>query len=454
MKFTLEALDRLTAEQQVIRHRATLPLVDGRQACRILGNTLEKFRQSGATIKVDRPKLDVRKVWNSFAAASFECDSLNELEFRALCSSEETALRPEFIRALEQVPEKLKRPRCLYGLVNNYFALWREMPQPDLVERLLRTAFESYGGRNPVVREWSLHKSLFSDQAAMSLAEAICVRQDSVDEVLKTYCVSPLTKLGLKTRSSAALTSGQRFRQLEVTQDEKWCLGYLQWVTERILSDLTSADAFYATIGQLILSLSAKRSDAFRRALRIYIQHHKRLGDPRLRESSPNWRSMVPEASQRYLSWLARDSILFFFNTILPNTNENRRRKDFWLRYHDAIKDFQVAVSEEDLWKLKSGIKSSDQIAYSRVDHPTTSAFLMQFEGYGTKYLIVEFSETGNAAYIFKLADFERRRVSLRSPRFDLKKHLKFDKERRILHVSNWEAAAASMLSSDFGIRP
>ena len=90
------------------------------------------------------------------------------------------------------------------------------------------------------------------------------------------------------------------------------------------------------------------------------MQNHKRLGDPRVRESSLNWRSMAPEAAQRYLSWLARDSIIFFFNTILPNNSENRRRKDFWLRYHDRIKDFQVAVSEADLWKVKASQKNSE----------------------------------------------------------------------------------------------
>ena len=78
----------------------------------------------------------------------------------------------------------------------------------------------------------------------------------------------------------------------------------------------------------------------------------------------------------------------------------------------------------------------------------------MQFSGYGTQFLIVEFSETGNAAYIFKLADFESLGVSLRSPRFDLKKHLKFDKTHRIFHSGNWEDAASYRLSSEFGIRP
>ena len=170
---------------------------------------------------------------------------------------------------------------------------------------------------------------------------------------------------------------------------------YLKWVTEGVLSDLTAAEDFAYAISALILSDSAKRSEDFQRALRSFAQNHKRLGDPRLRESSLNWRPIASEAAQRYLSWLARDNIIFFFNTILPNTNENRRRKDFWLRYHDRIRDFQVAVSEADLWKVKASQKNSEVLHYSHVAHPTTSAFLMRFEGYGEHFLIVGIQRNG-----------------------------------------------------------
>jgi hypothetical protein len=454
LKFTLGALQQLTAEAQVIRHRGALPLIDGRQACRHLGSTLEKFREKGTTVKLDRPKLNVQQVWSTFAAARFELNALNGLEFRTLCSAEETALRPEFIAALVRNPAKLKRSRCLYGLVNNYFSGWRAMQNPSSVENLLRSAFTSYEGRNPVVQKWSTSTFLFSSEAASSLAEVICSEQKGVDDALKTHYVGPLTKLGLMARTSATISAGQNFRQLERSHNEEWSLRYIQWMIEKLFSDLTSPEAFSATVSLLITSESAKRSEVFRRALRAYIQSHKKLGDPRLRESSPNWRSMAPEAAQRYLSWLARDSIIFFFNTILPDTSENRRRKEFWLRYHDCIKDFQVAVSEEDVWKIKSGHTASELISYSQVAHATTSAFLMQFEGYGAKFLIVEFSETGNAAYIFKLADFEALGVTLRTPRFELKKHLKYDKTHRIIHNGQWEVAANYLLSSEFGIRP
>ena len=264
------------------------------------------------------------------------------------------------------------------------------MPNPSTVEDLLISVFASHNAKNLVVKKWLASKALFSEGAAAFLAEEICSGQKAVDEVLRVHNVGPLTKLGVAARALAAKFACESLRRLETTRDGEWSLNYLVWITGKVLSDLTLPEAFAAAVGSLILSESAKRSETFQRALRFYVQGHKRLGDPRVRTSSPNWRSIVPEAAQRYLSWLARDSIIFFFNTILPNNSENQRRKDFWLRYHDRIRDFQVAVSEADLWKVKASQKSSDFLSYSQVVHPTTSAFLMKFEGYGAHYLVVE----------------------------------------------------------------
>ena len=245
-------------------------------------------------------------------------------------------------------------------MVDGYFSTWREMNEAAGVELLLISTFSLYSGKNPVVRIWEGSRPLFSERAASFLADEICLDQRAVDEVLKAYFVRPLTRLAHAVRSAAARSACEALRRIERSRDDDASLRCLQWITEKVLSDVSRhPEAFYYTISALILSEAAQRSDSFQRALRNYIQGHKRLGDPRVRESAANWRSMTSEAAQRYLSWLARDSIIFFFNTILPNTNENRRRKDFWLRYHGRIRDFQVAVSEADLWKIKASQKAS-----------------------------------------------------------------------------------------------
>jgi hypothetical protein len=452
---TLTALQQLTAEAHIIRERNALASFEPHHAVQRLSTSLDKLRERASTVPTSRPKADVNAIWAKFEAARYDFDAIDGLEFRALCCAEETAVRSEFVAALEKAPELLKRARCIYGLVNGYFARWRTMASPDRLETLLYKCLDDHAGKNLVLNKWRKHRTLFTAQASASLAKEICSEQCRVEEILQRYLVSPITNLGLAARAASARMACDRFRMLETGHDDGWSIRFLQWMTENVLSDLTPAEIFTEAISAFILSESARRSEAFQSVLKSYVQSHKRLGDPRTRESAPNWRMMAPEANQRYLSWLARDSIIFFFNTILPNTNENRRRKDFWLRYHDRIRDFQVAVSENDAWKVKANQHKSELLYHSRIAHPTTSAFLMQFEGWGgAQYIVIEFSENGNAAYIYRLADFEGKRLSLRTPRFTSLSNLKFDKTHRIFHNGEWEPRTAYRLASDFGIRP
>jgi hypothetical protein len=256
------------------------------------------------------------------------------------------------------------------------------------------------------------------------------------------------------TQARTAELASERFRREELVLDESAKLRYLEWMLKDVFTDTLMPGALHSAVGSLILSRSAEKSGTFQTKLREFIQRCPYLGDPRLRNTAPNWRDMAPGTEQRYLSWLAVENIQFFFNTILPRNDHNRRRADFWLRYHGRIIDFQVALSDEDLFKLKSIKASADLPLYSRVLNAPTSAFLMKFKGTGTDFVVVEFSETGNAAYIYELAAFESRNVNFRTPAFYVSRHLKHNGHRdRILHQGGWEVPARRKLI-DYGIWP
>jgi hypothetical protein len=185
----------------------------------------------------------------------------------------------------------------------------------------------------------------------------------------------------------------------------------------------------------------------------------ERLGDPRLANCARNWRTVPEESKERFFSWLAQETLQFFFETLVPVNDENRRRADFWLKYantHGKIKDFQVAVSDQDRPKIRAS-RAKTIPTYSEVNGGHTSAFLMVFEGYGTEYVVIEFSETGNAAYIYERKVFERSGARLRSNSFHLNEDLKRmrDKKDRILHSAGgerWEVGARRKLA-ELGIR-
>jgi EH_Signature domain len=209
-------------------------------------------------------------------------------------------------------------------------------------------------------------------------------------------------------------------------------------------------------MGRLILSNLGERYAEATQRITALVLNDPRLGDPRLPLAQANWRNMPSGARERVLSWLAKETIEFFFNAIVPKSDENRRRADFWLRYAmkpGNIKDFQVALSSDDARLLRH--RSLERVAYPELEDAKTSAFMMQFEGYdGKQYVIVEFSETGNAAYIYDRQLLPSALLSFRSQRFTISQLRKaIGKYDRIIHNGDWETKAASLLYEQ-GIRP
>jgi hypothetical protein len=160
------------------------------------------------------------------------------------------------------------------------------------------------------------------------------------------------------------------------------------------------------------------------------------------------------EAKERFLAWIAKESIVFFFNHVLPDNSENRRRKDFWLKYARQLVDFQVALSDRDLVRLTARALAGGLPSSARVDHQTTSAFLMRFRGSrGSDVIVVEFSESGNAAHKFEAKQFESKAGTLRSRsfRFVTLKH-EADENRIVHRGDRWESMAFNRMA-EWGIR-
>lgn len=283
-----------------------------------------------------------------------------------------------------------RRPRVL-GLraaVNAYFFHWREMPEPDEVERRLVEMLSSGGVGTPAIAMWRANPKLFSAQAAEFLTDEICGSQRAVNDVLKKYFVGRTTALGHCVAEAVARAACGR---LDSSRSEGRALACLRWLTGSVLSGPVRQNAFYAAFSATILCESAGGSEAYRRALRAYVESEKRLGDPRVPANAGNWRLVAPEAARRYLAWMVRDALVFFFGRILPDTAENRRRRDFWLKSVTRIHDFQIAVAEQDLWKVDSAV-------YSRLVPTGRSALFLRSE----EYVFVELSGSCDTSYLLR----------------------------------------------------
>ena len=292
MNATLTALQQLRAEREVILRRNPLSAFAPEQACRQLSMTIRKLRDKATTLPSVRPKVEIETIVAKFVAADYDLNVLDGQEFRALCCTEETAVQPEFVAALEKAPERLKNARCVFGLVTAYFALWRTITNPERLERLLRNRLDADSGKNLILRKWRSSPELFRTNADDFLACAICKAPGKIEDVLKQYIIAPVSKLGLAARAKAAEAACQSFRAAERAHDERVCVEFLKWMTESVLSDLVPMEVFAGAISCLIESNAAVRWDSFQNLLKPYVLQHKRLGDPRTREGALNWRFM------------------------------------------------------------------------------------------------------------------------------------------------------------------
>jgi hypothetical protein len=441
----------------LIRHSEALSdikhIKDARKECHDLLLAVDKLSQESFEVSL-KPPLNPSEVWASFVKSNHNIDSLDARQLRSLFVTPTTALKTQLIRGCEAKPEVLSRTGCLHGLINAYFLLWGEIEGQVAVEKLIKTSLLQYQRRNPVLGHFRRRMTdLFSTNAPEILATRAVTRSEAVLQLLKADHIPQNSKFGHATLAAAIRAFVGYFVKTDFRGQEAECVELLAYAIRELLIETTPRDEFYALMECLILAYAALNLEMFRQKVRDFTMQEKRLGDPRLPRNAANWALVKPEARNRLLGWLAKDSILFFFNYILPNNSENRRRKDFWLEYHDQVRDFQVALSDKDFNRLMAYSQRQQIPQFSRVNHPTTSAFLLRFEEENSGIYVVEFSETGNAAYIFTSRNFRANLGSIRKDSFELVRELKHSsRSDRIIHNGGWEYGARRQLAK-LGIR-
>lgn len=393
-------------------------------------------------------------MWNIWRQSKFEVAAIDALQIRTLCVSDHTALRPELLNLLRSKPDVLQRTSCTLGIISAYFNHWRGTPSERPVEELIRLSLSAYAGKNPHVRLFARQAAeLFSPELAQRLATKAVDLSSSPREPVLALGVSDTSGLGEAVAERAVNIWVDRFKAKQTNVTATAAMDDLNYALSKLQRPEMPPASFYALFRALIESSLGERIQAYAERLRSVVLQHQKLGDPRLPGNSAKWAAIGPAGTKRFLSALARDSIMFFFNHVLPDNHDTRRRKDFWLQYHRQIRDFRVALSNHDYDRLRFSTHRDQVTHCSRIHHATTSAFIMVFEGGGRDYVIVEFSEDGNAAHIWDEQPFRQASGGIRNPLFQVTRLKHAPDEDRIIHNGTWEWRAAGKLAS-FGIRP
>jgi hypothetical protein len=177
----------------------------------------------------------------------------------------------------------------------------------------------------------------------------------------------------------------------------------------------------------------------------------REFADARSRPESPGWRNVATIAPQDYAAFidsLLHEDISLFFGSVQMDVE----RRDFWLRYVGSASSSLFFLSPATRQRLKaefSGandkVKATLKRARSLDDYDGVDAFALRFGG----HVVVEFSRTGNAAYLYSESAFED---LVRGKRLRVSSLKDRDRGTQLRHASGWEYRFRSALA-DVGVQ-
>jgi hypothetical protein len=206
---------------------------------------------------------------------------------------------------------------------------------------------------------------------------------------------------------------------------------------------------FRAVVGVTILHPGTTKDPDLQEALIKVVLSDPRLGDPRLPRNVKNWLG-IQEARQRFLQWLSRADINFFFEHVLPRSKDPHDRKAFWLRYVPRVLMSRPLLNRDDEGRIRVTLQSlQEQIGHFGRIHGTTSAFLLDFG----PLVVVEFSQAGNACYLYEKSSSDKVIADFWSPEvFTVEGLKKRALATRVRHIPGWQLTLAHLLAQ-YGIR-
>ena len=383
---------------------------------------------------------DYTEQWDRFTRG--ELAQLTPQAVRSLCWEPSAASDKRFAKLLTALD--IITPRQIQGLVHSLHRVWSKEVVGGETRSLTETSMARYAGKHRLIRIWRRQSAeVIGARAPETLGERAVFNRQPPDVCFAELRIDP----------------SSRFAQAAVAAASQECRRSWGRATERVnyaLEELLpwphwDLSTFKKEIGAVILD------DVFRvperqERLKAALLKDTRLGDLRLPHRRANWAMVDPAAQRRFLEWLSRADIVFFFEHALPQRLDPHRRKDFWLRYVGRIQQSRPLLSAEDRARLRTILnqKPLENMNIGRIDE-LTSAFIL---GFGDLW-VVEFSRAGNACYLYQASEFHKmvrdiwmtaafRNQNLKSPATCL---------RRVVHKIGWQSEMANLLARA-GIMP
>lgn len=439
-------LRELRAEIGGARQRAEAPVIPER-----LRQVVEQVGQDRPARPVLCPDEFVRQ-WNLFVAGRGPAPGGRGIRY--LCWEPDVANSVGFRRHLMTSGFDL-RARSIQGLVRSCHQRWsRELLGAKGAVAFARHCLLGYRGPNRVLKRWRECEELLFDHAPFArdlLATGRTPHEQGAQwnvDAQSVFFLSAMEVAAEAIRAPRSRATGDDVRN--VLFWDGWELG-----------------RFKKEIGRILLLPDVAERPALRELVPLVLSD-ARLRDPRLPANAKNWVGVPTDARDTFIRWLSAADIEFFFEHVLPRGSDPHGRKPFWMSYLHQVKRSRPLLSDGDYARLRrtEAQMRSRLGSFGRVDHATTSAFLLDFGN----LLVIEFSEPGNACYCFAtplsarvVADFWgaapfnfwslKPRTQVGSLNLDNVGDRTLNRGFRFTHAGPWEQKASRQLAI-MGIRP
>ncbi len=347
-------------------------------------------------LEMDKPVVPLKpprseiylKQWRKYLKDDALPPDVSALKY--LCWEYEAVEHPEFCKILRKRAGTLAT-RAIKGLMFTLHHNWYDKAHADPVVYFTLSELGKYSGRDRTIAKWqSDGKMLLGKDAAIIFAKNVLM-------VDLTSIKSATEKWGLPEYTAFMRLAAVSVFDVAIDQ-----IKTREGVTTYILNDLLcwdgwriDAGGFRYVVNKLILHPQAQQ---YAEALRPKILEHSMLGDPRLPVNRNKWLSIDKDARQRFIGWLSKRDIVFFFDHVLKGKDRHGRR-EFWLQYVDSMQSSRPLLSDATAMEFRT----NKDMNFGRLSAATNkAAFILDFGN----VVVTEFSEVG-MIYIYQRSEFD-----------------------------------------------
>jgi len=364
---------------------------------------------------------------------------LSARDYKRLCWVPEILNDPEF-RSLVQsgsIPTTLP---SLRGLLYSYHELFNTLANNEDFEEHLRSLIIKRNSASSTITQWKRSiDCLIGKDAPNNLAKYYDGNWKSPELVIEELGISLNTEFSRQFASVFALRLSRQFDPIPLAQIPTL-------LRDIIRSSLVKREVYKTALENIILSRKANNDEDIQATLLEFLLKTPDLGDPRIYPE--RWVDIRDEAKATVTQWLSREDINLFFELLFRDRNDRHGRKSFWLRYVNKVSRSRALLCRDDIKhhsvRLRE-MREKGRTFGSLVGAQPSSAFILDFGN----IVAVEFSEIGNACYLYSKKDFAKICDNFWAPQIPFRdlKNRKLANARITRSQSDWRTATRNLLS-------